>query len=376
MVNSAENYEDIERVDSQESKVDAKKTSEKYSELEQIEKQREKVIDERKKPSTSDLERQVDTTTEILVKERESEEVELEKELLKENLEKGGLKLSQGEITEIYEALPDMVAGISPEFSEYMVKMLPRIEVTLEKVEKFKKEGNEYKGIETLANYISEEMKDIEKIKDEEAKNQILSFISSTIDVEKVIEDIKKQATVEGAVELTKIAPVIGPGIELAEAVRGRSAAGEKLSGGKRVMRAATGTAFMVLDIAGIATAGGTTAVRAGVTAVKAGKGIKDSVNVATTAYKTAKVASKASKALSLSGQGLKIGKTVTRFAALTRKTTKLRKVSKSIFKIGKLIQKYPRLAGAITRTVKMREAYKKRRVASSISKSNKNTKN
>ncbi len=329
------------------------------AELKQIEKKREDVLDQRRKPDRLTEESQRDKAGETLQKSAEEEEIELEKQLLREQLEKGGLQLSEGEIQSLYESIPDLVNGISPEFSEYMQGMMPRLETTLDAVEKFKKEGNEYKGVETLADFLGNEMDGIEKIKDENTRTQLISFMNSTIDIEKVVADMKKQTTVDGATELAKIVPVVGPGIDLAEAARGRTAAGEKLSGGKRVVRAAVGTTFMVLDVAGLVTGGATTAARAGITAAKAGKSAADVAKAASGAYKAAKAAEKVGKTATLAVRGAQIGKSVTRFAALCRKTTKLNRISQTIFKVGKLIQKYPRLAGVISKTITLRSKYK-----------------
>jgi len=333
--------------------------SETDAEIIDLQKRREEILKARNKPTQTTAESQRDRTSETMARSAEEEEMAMEKELLYEQLEKGGLKLTEEEIQGLYEAMPDLVNGISPEFSEYLQGMMPRLEKTLDAVEQFKKDGNEYKGVETLTDFLGNEMDGIEKIKDEDTRNQLISFMQSTIDIEKVVADMKKQTTVDGATELAKIVPFVGPGINLAEAARGKTAAGEKLSGGKRVVRVAVGTTFMVLDVAGIVTGGTTTAARVGISAAKAGKGAADVAKAASGAYKAAKAAEKIGKTATLAARGANIGKAVTRFAALSRKTTKLHRISKTIFKVGKLIQKYPRLAGVISKTIKLRSKYK-----------------
>lgn len=329
------------------------------AEIIDLQTRREEILKSRKKPTQTTAESQRDRTAETMERSAEEEEIELEKALLREQLEKDGLKLSEEEIQSLYESMPDLVNGISPEFAEYVKGMMPRIEKVLIEAEKYKKENNEYKAVETLSDFLGAEMGSIEKIKDENTRAQLLSFIGATIDIEKVVEDMKKQTTVDGATELIKIVPVVGPGIDLAEAARGRSAAGEKLSGGQRVKLATVGTVFMIMDVAGLVTAGSTTAIRAGITAAKAGKGAADVAKAASGAYKAAKAAEKVGKTASLAAKGARIGKSVTRFAALCRKTTKLNRVSKTIFKVGKLIQKYPRLTMVIAKTISLRSAYK-----------------
>lgn len=370
MVNPAEKLENPDMEDdSLESSTDkSKQTGENLpkppenaadAEIIDLQKRREEILKARNKPTQTTAESQRDRTAETMERSAEEEEIAMEKEALAEQLEKGGLKLTEEEIQGLYDAIPDLVNGISPEFSEYMQGMMPRLEKTMDAVENFKKEGNEYKGVETLADFLGEEMDGIEKIKDEDTRNQLISFMKSTIDIEKVVADMKKQTTVDGATELAKVVPVFGPGIDLAEAARGRTVAGEKLSGGKRVVRASVGTACMVLDVAGIATGGTTTAARVGISAAKAGKSAAEVAKAASGAYKAAKAAEKIGKTATLAARGARIGKTVTRFAALSRKTTKLNRISKTIFKVGKLIQKYPKLAGVISKTIKLRSKYK-----------------
>lgn len=328
-------------------------------EIKSPEQQREDIVSARKKPNEETLHRQKDRAGETFSRSIDEEEVELEKDLLREQLEKGGIQLSKEEIQGLYEAIPDMVDGISPEFSKHVAEMMPRLEKALEETGKLNVEGNEYKAIERLSDFIGDEMKLMEKIKDEHVREQIITFVAESVDIDKVVDRMKKQTTVDGATEIAKIVPVVGPGIDLAEAASGRSAAGEKLSGGKRVKRAALGTAFMVMDVAGIATAGGTTAVRAGISAAKAGKGVKDVGKAASAAYKVAKAAKKTGKATTLATRGARMGKSVTRFAAYCRKTKRLKNISHSIFKVGKLIQRHPKLAGIIAKTMNIRASYK-----------------
>ncbi len=324
-----------------------------------LQKRRREILEERKKPDQSAKEAVHDRVDETVQRSAEEEEISMERELLAEQLEKGGLKLTEEEIQTLYESLPDLVNGISPEFSKYLAEMMPRLQKVLTESANFKKEDNEYKAIEALSDFLGNEMDLISKIKDENTRNQIMSFISSTIDIEKVVEDMKKQTTIEGATELIKIVPIVGPGIDVTEAALGRTTSGEKLSGGGRVGRVAVGTTFMVLDVAGFVSGGTTTAARAGITALKAGKGAAEAGRAAKGAYKAAKAAEKTGKVVSTASKGLKIGKSITKFASIARKTTKLKGISKAIFKVGKLVQKYPRLAGIIARTYELRSKYK-----------------
>ncbi len=324
-----------------------------------LQKRRREILEERKKPDKSTKEAVHDRVDETVQRSAEEEEITMERELLAEQLEKGGLKLTEQEIQALYESWPELVNGVSPEFSKYLAEMMPRLAKVLEETARYKSEDNEYKGIEALSGFLGKEMDSIGKIKDQETRNQVISFIRSTIDVDKVVADMKKQTTIEGATELVKAIPVFGPGIDITEAAFGRTTSGEKLTGGNRVGRAAVGTTYMVLDVAGFVSGGTTTAARVGITALKAGKGVTEAARAAKGAYKAAKVAEKTGKAVSMASKGLKIGKSITKFAALARKTTKLRGISQTIFKVGKLVQKYPRLAGVLVKTYQLRSKYK-----------------
>ncbi len=324
-----------------------------------LQKRRWEILKERKKPDQSATEAVHDRVDETVQRNVEEEKISMERELLAEQLEKGGLKLTEQEIQALYEAWPELVNGVSPEFSKYLGKMMPRLAKVLEETARYKSEDNEYKGIEALSDFLGKEMKLVGKIKDQETRDQVISFISSTIDVDKVIADMKKQTTIEGATELIKVVPVFGPGIDMTEAAFGRTTSGEKLTGGDRVGRAAVGTTFMVLDVAGFVSGGTTTAARVGITALKAGKGAAEAGRAAKGAYKAAKASEKAGNAVSIASKGAKIGRSITRFAALARKTTKLKGISQTIFKVGKLVQKYPRLAGVLVKTYQLRSKYK-----------------
>lgn len=343
----------------------------KEGEIIEIEKAREKLKEKRKKPDGRTLEAQKDRTVEAFEKSAEEEEIDLEKQLISEELEQHGLRLLPEEIKTLQEAMPELVRGVSPEFAKYLDGLSPRLTKLMQHTEKLKAEKNEHEAVSEMSKFVENEFKLIDKIKDEKTKEQVITFIGSVIDIDKVIADMKKQTKVEGAADLAKIIPIVGPGIELGEAAAGKTVAGKKLTDGQRAKQAVVGAGFMALDVAGFFTAGTTAAASTAVKAARAGEGAKGAVQAGRAAYKTAKAAEAAKTTAMVAGKGYKVGKTMaktgmqmgrtmTRMAALCRKTEKLKSVSASLYKVGKIIKKYPRLTGFLTaKLAAKRSAYK-----------------
>jgi len=307
----------------------------------------------RKHPDGTSLEEQQEKITEVFDSEVDEEVKAFEKKMLAE-----GVEMSPEEMKDFYESLPDLFEGKSPEFAQYFEGMTKRLSQLIEETGKLKQDGNEYEAIVKLADFIGKESESIEKIKDPESKNTLFSFLGSTLDIEKIVSQMKKQTTIEAASSLAKCLPG-GTIIDVGEAVAGKTLAGEKMGGGKRVWEFAKGATFLALDVSGFISAGGGTAISTGIKALKGGEGVIKAGKTAMTVYKETKAAKETIKIVGIAGEGARIASSVTKFAGICNKVPRLGRVASTMAKVGGFIQKYPRLAGFLVKANRFRTEIK-----------------
>jgi hypothetical protein len=312
--------------------------------------ERAEVLSQRVKPEAEDLDKPKEKAAEILRNYLNLAPEELEQELMAE-----GISMSPEDMNEFFDNLPDIFADVSPEFSKYFGEMCVRLKSLIETTGELKKDGKEYEAIELLADFVAKESDNIDKIKDPETKEHLFSFLASSLDVEKIVSDIKKQTSIDAGIMIVKCLPG-GTVIDIAEGAMGKTVSGKKLEGASRVWGFSKGAFFLALDAAGFISAGGGTAASTFVKGVKAGSGILKSGKSAATAYKSSKAASSTVKVAGMAGKGLSAAAQVNKFAQLCGKYPK---ISDKIKKIGNLIGKYPKLAGFMIRLQKARNTVK-----------------
>ncbi len=288
---------------------------------------------ERKKPGKETLDRQKDKVSEIFEQDLADEEMELQKMLLAE-----GIELTPEDFRDLYESIPDIFESGNPELGKYMRDLQPRLEKTIDETANLKAEGFDADAMNKLVEFMENEEKNVEKIKDPNARDTILAYIGAMLNIQQLAKDMKGQATTELVSNGVDMIPVIGSGKMMYECATGKTAAGEKLEGTGRVIHGGWATVSLAFDVVTVASAFASGPV---------GPAVSEGAKVALIGTKA-------------SVQGAKIANYIFKFAALCQRVEKLGKVSKTIFKIGALIQKYPKIAGGIVKYLKLsKKAYK-----------------
>ena len=252
-------------------------------------------------------------------------------------LKKEGINLSEQDYQELSKVMPELLGKSSPKFQEYLQEYGPRIEALIKETNDLKTQGKENEALEKVTDFLDVEVDRIDKMGDPQVKEQIMSYLSVVLDLANTKEKLDSKVKMQLISTGVDLVPVIGSGKMLTEAALGKTMDGDKLTGGKRALHAVEGVAFLALDavaVAGLLTGG---VVSAGAEGTKVAVAGARSVEA-----------------------GLKIGKTITRFAALVRKTGKLTKTSRTIFKVGQFVKKYPQLVGVIARLAKARKMQNK----------------
>jgi len=230
-------------------------------------------------------------------------------------LKKEGINLSEQDYQELSKVMPELLGKSSPKFQEYLQEYGPRIEALIKETNDLKTQGKENEALEKVTDFLDVEVDRIDKMGDPQVKEQIMSYLSVVLDLANTKEKLDSKVKMQLISTGVDLVPVIGSGKMLTEAALGKTMDGDKLTGGKRALHAVEGVAFLALDAVAVA---------------------------------------------GLVEAGLKIGKTITRFAALVRKTGKLTKTSRTIFKVGQFVKKYPQLVGVIARLAKARKMQNK----------------
>jgi hypothetical protein len=292
--------------------------------LHEITEQREKTKNARPKPDKKTLESQGDKITETFREVEDEDQATLIKEaLLAENPE-----MTDAEFNEIYDSIADIVKDVSPEFAEYLVKMLPELKDVIGKCADMKNSGNERGALNLTVEFLQKQQGEIEKIQDPQIRDQLLGYLSEALNTEQISKDLKDQAKLEIIWGIVGLAPVLGPAIDIGSAAVGKTPTGEILDGKQRIWFAVKGVGFMALDIAGLVTLGETTA--------------------AAEAARVAKVAE----------VGAEVGK-VTMIINKFRGLVKTIKASQTALKLGRmaasLSSKYPKITRAIEIAINVR---------------------
>ncbi len=255
--------------------------------------------------------------------------------------------LSEEDIAALRIELPEMLQGLSPETLEYIRNLGPHLERVIDQVGDLKADGKIEGAVNVLVDFIENQEKVLEKIPDENLRNQILGMIGVLLDLDSIEKELGQQAKLEVLSAGIDLIPVVGSVKMLTEATMGKTAAGEKLEGKDRAKHAAWATAFVALDaiaVAGLVTGG---------TVSAAAEGGKVAVRAGTVATK-----------------GAKAGKIITRTAAFCRKVGKAGKTTKSVrtlFRVGSLMRKYPRIAGTLIKIVEKKRTVDKVRNINNI---------
>lgn len=252
-------------------------------------------------------------------------------EELEAMLHEEGIEMATQDFADLRDAAVEMVREESPQMAPYLEEMIPRLDDIL-RVSSEKKDGGDERGaVEVLVTFVEEEMKKLESV-DPGFREQALFVLGGAVNFQQLSEDLKKYAKADVASSAVDLIPVVGATKMLGEAAAGKTASGSKLDGGKRVWHAAMGTTFLVLDVAGLGTAGATTA------ASEAGR-------IARAAEKGAEVAMLTTK--------------LARVAALLAKSSRFAKASATIAKFGNLVTKYPKLSHALLKIYSWRKQAK-----------------
>lgn len=244
-------------------------------------------------------------------------------------LEQEDIHMEQKDFDDLKAAVPEMVREDSPELADYLQEMSPRLDEALKMAASKKESGDERGSVDALVEFVEGEMKKIELLPGEVLRGQILSVLGDSVHFDQLSEDLKKYAKADVASSAVDLIPVVGSTKIIGEAALGKTASGQKLEGGKRAWHALAGTTFLVLDVAGLGTAGATTA------ASEAGRAAQAVEKGAEVAMLTAKVA---------------------RIANLLAKSAKFERASASVAKFGTLIAKYPELSRVILRMHKWKK--------------------
>lgn len=253
---------------------------------------------------------------------RDAERVDVPSdEELQAILDQENIHMEQQDFDDLKAAVPEMVREDSPELAQYLEELSPRLDEVLKASAAKKESGDERGSVDVLVTFMEEEMKKLEAIPNEALRAQILSVLGDTVNFKQLADDLKKYAKADVASSAVDLIPVVGSAKITGEAALGKTASGQKLEGGKRALHALTGVTFLALDIAGLGTAGLTTA------ASEAGK-------AAQAVEKGAEVAMLATK--------------VARIANLLAKSAKFERASAQMVKFGALIVKYPKLSHAL----------------------------
>ncbi len=232
-----------------------------------------------------------------------------------------GIEMEEKDFQDLKDAIPEMVREDSPELASYLEELSPRLDEVLRTSAEKKTGGDERGSVEVLVTFMEEEMKKLESVPDEALRAQVLSIMGDAVNFKQLSDDLKKYAKADVVSSAIDMIPVVGSAKITGEAALGKTASGQKLEGGKRAWHALTGVAFLALDVAGLGTAGATTA--------------------ASEAGRVAKGAAKATEVAMLTA---KVGKV----ANLLAKSAKFGRASASVAKFGNLITKYPKLSHAL----------------------------
>lgn len=246
-------------------------------------------------------------------------------------LRQEGIEMGEQDFADLRDTASDMVRERSPQLAAYLEEMTPRLDEVLRLASEKKIDGDERGSVEALVAFVEEEMKKLESV-DPGLREQALFVLGGAVSFQQLSEDLKKYAKADVASSAVDLIPVIGSAKMLGEAARGKTASGSKLEGGGRVWHAAMGTTFLVLDVAGLGTAGTTTA------ASEAGK-------VARAAEKGAEVAMLTTK--------------LARIAGLLAKSSRFAKASSAVSKFADLVTKYPKLSHALLKIYSWRKQAK-----------------
>ena len=256
-------------------------------------------------------------------RELEADQIELGRTLLME-----GIDLKPEELQALYEALPQLCEGISPDFANYLRDISPRLTSLMDEVAALNTSGNNHGALMKTVDFLEKEQANIEKIPDEKIKNMLLAYIGAALNVEELhqkVTDLVKQEAIWGGIG---IIPVIGSGVDIISAGRGKKPTGEILTGRQRIWYGAKGAVCAGLDIAGFVTLGGTTA---------------------------ASSAAKGAGAAEVAIEGGKLAATVAKFAAIMNKVKNIQGVATTMAKVGAIIGKYPKVASALVTAVEVR---------------------
>ena len=244
-----------------------------------------------------------------------------------------GVEIGDDLPQEVIDAFKEMFATLKPALREYVGELTGDLGKVVMDMYELKQQGRDVDAVKLLVNFLDGEEKKISQIKDPEVVEALYALMDSVLNLKQVKKEISRQLKVEVASGLTNLIPLIGPLKMLTEAALGKTAAGETLEGKARALHTAEAVAFLALDgvfVAGLFTTAGT----------------------GSAAAETAKATSTSGKAVA---EGLKVGKTITRFAAYIRKYGKMNKTAKTVFKFGMVVREYPMLAGAISAGLKER---------------------
>lgn len=252
-----------------------------------------------------------------------------------------GKDVTEEEIHEMKESLHEFFEHMSPAFAKYLRDLTPRLDHLIDETSALRKSGNDKEAIEKLVTFLEDEEKFItDNISEQELRENLLAYVGSALNADKIAEEMKSQTWKEVKSDVVDLVPIIGPVKMMCEAAKGNTAGGETLEGTGRAWHGAVAAGSLVIDgvaVAGILTGGTVSAVAEG------GK-------VAASSGRIAGVAAK------VGAGGIEIAGVVKRFAAITRSTVKMSRVAKGIYKCGTMMAKYPKLTATIAKLIEKRE--------------------
>lgn len=280
------------------------------------------------RPSKRTLEEQKGKAREIFSRTLEEEEQALTLEALRSKEKPPSFEDCVAAEKEIME----MMEKLSPELRQYIGELTPRLEAAIKQNDQLAKSGDKRAGIFSMVKFLEDEKKWIDKIPDQKIRDQLMGYIAAGIDAENTLKQAEKFSKDTVKAEGMKLVPVIGPAVMGWEAARGETYDGKPLKGGRRAWHATKAVALEVMEIGGVLTVGGTTAMAEGFIAVR---GAKAGADVA------------------------RIVKVLTKFAAVAR-ASKALNAAHTVYKIGHMVKHDVELASVIIKSARIRENSKK----------------
>ncbi len=165
--------------------------------------------------------------------------------------------LSGKEITEMpeaeYQAL--MTAEINafekfkPELSLHLARVLPRLQKLTATMESLQAEDKKCEALHALQDFLDQEQKEIELIKDTEVRDILLAFIVESTNLKQFEKDLSALAWKDFGINVFKAWPGYGTLLSCIEVARGKTTTGKKLEGKDRLWATLEAGGSIVGDI-------------------------------------------------------------------------------------------------------------------------------